>query len=128
MVEVTKGKRMPVKRASSFFCCIVKTMQIFSAISGIINKKVITLITFSIPTKMSKLMKAFFAGICLFFSTLVSCQQKGEDFESVSTDEFATLIADPDIQRLDVRTVANIRKNIFRAVSISMCWTNSLLL
>lgn len=45
-------------------------------------------------------MKAFFAGICLFFSTLVSCQQKGEDFESVSTDEFATLIADPDIQRL----------------------------
>ena len=51
-------------------------------------------------------MKAFFAGICLFFSTLVSCQQKGEDFESVSTDEFATLIADPDIQRLDVRTVA----------------------
>jgi rhodanese-related sulfurtransferase len=81
-------------------------MQIFSAISGIINEKVITLITFSIPTKMSKLMKAFFAGICLFFSTLVSCQQKGEDFESVSTDEFATLIADPDIQRLDVRTVA----------------------
>lgn len=51
-------------------------------------------------------MKAFFAGICLFFSTLVSCQQKGEDFKSVSTDEFATLIADPDIQRLDVRTVA----------------------
>lgn len=58
MVEVTKGKRMPVERASSF-CCIVKTMQIFSAISGIINEKVITLITFSIPTKMSKLMKAF---------------------------------------------------------------------
>ncbi|MRZ97991.1 rhodanese-like domain-containing protein, partial [Parabacteroides distasonis] len=84
----------------------MKTMQIFSAISGIINEKVITLIIFSIPTKMSKLMKAFFAGICLFFSTLVSCQQKGEDFESVSTDEFATLIADPDIQRLDVRTVA----------------------
>ena len=54
-------------------------------------------------------MKAFFAGICLFFSTLVSCQQKGEDFESVSTDEFATLIADPDIQRLDVRTVAPLK-------------------
>ena len=51
-------------------------------------------------------MKVFFAGICLFFSTLVSCQQKGEDFESVSADEFATLIADSDIQRLDVRTVA----------------------
>ena len=47
-------------------------------------------------------MKVFFAGICLFFSTLFSCQQKGEDFESVSADEFATLIADSDIQRLDV--------------------------
>ena len=44
-------------------------------------------------------MKVFFAGICLFFSTLFSCQQKGEDFESVSADEFATLIADSDIQR-----------------------------
>lgn len=51
-------------------------------------------------------MKAFFAGICLFFATLVSCQQKGEGFTSVSADEFATLIADPEIQRLDVRTVA----------------------
>ena len=71
-------------------------------------------------------MKVFFAGICLFFSTLFSCQQKGEDFESVSADEFATLIADSDIQRLDVR-LPNIRKSIFRAVSISMCWTNSLL-
>ena len=38
-------------------------------------------------------MKVFFAGICLFFSTLSSsCQQKGEDFESVSADEFATMI------------------------------------
>lgn len=55
---------------------------------------------------MSKLIKAFFAGICLFFSTLFSCQQKGGDFKSVSADEFATLITDPDIQRLDVRTVA----------------------
>ena len=51
-------------------------------------------------------MKAFFAGVCLFFSPLFSCQQKGGDFKSVSADEFATLITDPDIQRLDVRTVA----------------------
>lgn len=72
-------------------------------------------------------MKVFFAGICLFFSTLFSCQQKGEDFESVSADEFATLIADSDIQRLDVRTVAEYSESIFRAASISMCWTNSLL-
>lgn len=64
------------------------------------------MIAFLIQTKISRLLKVFFAGICLFFSTLFSCQQKGEDFESVSADEFATLIADSDIQRLDVRTVA----------------------
>ena len=66
-------------------------------------------------------MKAFFAGICLFFSTLVSCQQKGEDFESVSTDEFATLIADPDIQRLDVRTVAEYsEEHILGSININV--------
>lgn len=51
-------------------------------------------------------MKTLVAGICLFFSTLCSCQQKGGNFQSLSVEEFATLIADPDIQRLDVRTVA----------------------
>ena len=70
-------------------------------------------------------MKVFFAGICLFFSTLFSCQQKGEDFESVSADEFATLIADSDIQRLDVRTVAEYsEEHIPGSINI---WTNSLL-
>lgn len=47
-----------------------------------------------------------FVGIFLFCSTLFSCQQKGGDFKSVSTDEFATLITNPEMQRLDVRTVA----------------------
>ncbi|WP_418698732.1 rhodanese-like domain-containing protein [Bacteroides sp.] len=51
-------------------------------------------------------MRTLFAGLCLFFSTLFSCQQKVGDFKSVSVDEFATLIADPEVQRLDVRTVA----------------------
>ena len=45
-------------------------------------------------------INSLIAGICLFFSSLFSCQQKG-DFKSVST-----LIANPEIQRLDVRTVA----------------------
>ena len=90
----------------SSFCCIVEAAQIFPEIFGSKNEKVITLIAFSILIKKSKLMKAFLAGICLFFATLVSCQQKGEGFTSVSADEFATLIADPEIQRLDVRTVA----------------------
>lgn len=51
-------------------------------------------------------MKTLFASICLFFSALFSCQQKVGDFKTVPVDEFATLIADPEIQRLDVRTVA----------------------
>ena len=51
-------------------------------------------------------MKALFAGICLFFSTLFSCQQKGGDFKSLPVEEFAALIANPEIQRLDVRTLA----------------------
>ena len=51
-------------------------------------------------------MKIFFASICLLFYTFFSCQQKGGDFKTVSADEFATLIADPEVQRLDVRTVA----------------------
>lgn len=50
-------------------------------------------------------MNSFIAGICLFFTSLFSCQQKG-DFKSVSVEEFSALIADPDMQRLDVRTLA----------------------
>lgn len=52
------------------------------------------------------MMKTFFAGVCLFFSTLFACQQKAGDFKSVSADEFDSLIANPEMQRLDVRTVA----------------------
>ena len=37
---------------------------------------------------------------------MFSCQQKADNFKSVSVDEFAALIADPEVQRLDVRTVA----------------------
>lgn len=51
-------------------------------------------------------MKTLFTSLCLFLASLFSCQQKGSDFKSLSTDEFAALIADPEVQRLDVRTVA----------------------
>ena len=47
----------------SSFCCIVEAAQIFPEIFGSKNEKVITLIAFSILIKMSKLMKAFLAGI-----------------------------------------------------------------
>lgn len=50
-------------------------------------------------------MNPFIAGICLFFSSLFSCQQKG-DFKSISVEEFSALIANPEVQRLDVRTIA----------------------
>lgn len=53
------------------------------------------------PMKMNSLL----TGICLLFTSLFSCQQKA-DFKSVSVDEFAELIANPDVQRVDVRTVA----------------------
>ena len=44
-------------------------------------------------------------GIFLFLSSLFSCQQKG-DFQSMNVEEFDSLIQNEDIQRLDVRTLA----------------------
>ena len=43
-------------------------------------------------------------GLCL--AGLFACREEGGNFKSLSADEFATLIADPAVQRLDVRTVA----------------------
>lgn len=51
-------------------------------------------------------MKTFFATLSLFLLLLFSCQQKGGGFESLSVGDFEALIADPEVQRLDVRTVA----------------------
>lgn len=51
-------------------------------------------------------MKTLFASICLVFSTLFSCQERESNFKSVSVDEFSALITNPDVQLLDVRTVA----------------------
>lgn len=43
-------------------------------------------------------MKTLFAGFCLVFTTLFSCQQKEGQFKSVSVDDFSTLIANPEVQ------------------------------
>ncbi len=51
-------------------------------------------------------MKTLFASICLLFSSFFSCQQKEGSFESLSVGDFADVISDPEVQRLDVRTVA----------------------
>lgn len=50
-------------------------------------------------------MNKLFTGVFLFFSTLFSSQQKGE-FKSLSVNDFESLIEASDVQRLDVRTLA----------------------
>lgn len=50
-------------------------------------------------------MNQLFAGVLLFFTSLLSCQQKG-DFKTVPVEEFSNLIQDESVQRLDVRTLA----------------------
>ena len=50
--------------------------------------------------------KTWFTSICLLIISLFSCQPKEKGFKTLSVDEFADVINDPDVQRLDVRTVA----------------------
>lgn len=51
-------------------------------------------------------MKIAMAFLSFLFPFLCSCQQKSAPYESLSVDDFCALIADPDVQRLDVRTPA----------------------
>ena len=50
-------------------------------------------------------MNQLVVGLFLFLSSLFSCQQKG-DFKTVNVDEFDSFIQDEEVQRLDVRTLA----------------------
>ena len=50
-------------------------------------------------------MNKLLTGLLLFLSMLFSCRQKGE-FKSLSVDDFESLIEAADVQRLDVRTLA----------------------
>ena len=50
-------------------------------------------------------MNQLAVGLFLFLSSLFSCQQKG-DFKSMYVDDLDNLIQNEDIQRLDVRTLA----------------------
>lgn len=52
------------------------------------------------PVALKRLLLALFAGL------FIACQMQDAPFRSVSAEQFATLIADPAVQRLDVRTVA----------------------
>lgn len=44
-------------------------------------------------------------GVCMFLMSFFSCQQRGE-FKSLTVKDFSSCILDEDVQRLDVRTVA----------------------
>lgn len=48
-------------------------------------------------------MKSIFSILTLLFSCFTSCQQQAPSFKSVSVEEFAEVIANPEVQRLDVR-------------------------
>ncbi len=51
-------------------------------------------------------MNSMLMGICFLLSSLFSCQQSKGDFKTVPVKEFALLIEDASVQRLDVRTMA----------------------
>lgn len=51
-------------------------------------------------------MNSAIMGLFMFLSTLFSCQQSKGDFKTLPVKEFAATIEDRDVQRLDVRTVA----------------------
>ena len=51
-------------------------------------------------------MSQLFVGFFLLISTLFSCQQPKADFKSLSVADFDSFIKADDVQRLDVRTLA----------------------
>lgn len=65
-------------------------------------------------------MNQLTVGLMLFLSSLFSCQQKG-DYKSMNVEEFDSLIQNQDIQRLDVRTLAEYSEgHIMRTVNINV--------
>ena len=65
-------------------------------------------------------MNQLAVGLFLFLSSLFSCQQKG-DFQSMNVEEFDSLIQNEDIQRLDVRTLAEYSEgHITKTININV--------
>ena len=54
-------------------------------------------------------MKALFSIISFIAITLLACQSKS-DFKSINVEEFEALIAQPEVQRLDVRPLAEYKE------------------
>ena len=60
-------------------------------------------------------------GIMFSFLSLFSCQQSKGDFTSMNVEEFASAIQDKDVQRLDVRTLAEYTEgHIARTININV--------
>lgn len=65
-------------------------------------------------------MNQLVVGIFLFISSLFFCQQKG-DFKSMDVEDFDILIQGEDIQRLDVRTLAEYSEgHIAKTININV--------
>lgn len=65
-------------------------------------------------------MNQLVVGLFMFLSSLFSCQQKG-DFKSMNVEDFNSLIQDEDIQRLDVRTLAEYSEgHIAKTININV--------
>ena len=65
-------------------------------------------------------MNQLVVGMLFFLSSLFSCQQKG-DFKTVNVDEFDSFIQDEEVQRLDVRTLAEYSEgHIARTININV--------
>ena len=65
--------------------------------------------------------------VCIALWGLIACGSSSKnDFPNLSPDEFERLIQDENVQRVDVRTVAEYSEVIFREVLTSMYWMNSL--
>lgn len=66
-------------------------------------------------------MSHLFAGLCMFISSLFSCQQQGKDYKSLSVEDFSSLIEDEGVQRLDVRTVGEYSEgHIAKTININV--------
>ena len=65
-------------------------------------------------------MNQLVVGLFLFLSSLFSCQQKG-DFKTVNVEAFDSIIQDEEVQRLDVRTLAEYSEgHIAKTININV--------
>ena len=65
-------------------------------------------------------MNQLVVGLFLFLSSLFSCQQKG-DVKTVNVEYFDSIIQDEEVQRLDVRTLAEYSEgHIAKTININV--------